>query len=99
MSLITVDAHARDIVLMLIRDNVTDKVGDVLLLLYVVVFMIDGENMTTIFPAFPVQTRALPPPSCLDRMTFNGLLSSSSAIRESRATQGTPNSLWRRSTY
>lgn len=26
MSLITMDAHARDIVLMLIRENVTDKV-------------------------------------------------------------------------
>lgn len=26
MSLITVDAHARDIVLMLVRENVTDKV-------------------------------------------------------------------------
>lgn len=29
MSLITMDAHARDIVLMLIRENVTDKVNAV----------------------------------------------------------------------
>lgn len=31
MSLITVDAHARDVVLMLIRENVTDKVRCVFL--------------------------------------------------------------------
>lgn len=28
MSLITIDAHARDIVLMLIRENVTDKASE-----------------------------------------------------------------------
>lgn len=110
MSLITVDAHARDIVLMLIRENVTDKVGCVsfttvdsqvldALLPRLSWLMADFEarcRPTYVF--FLIKLRASFTEYILFRLTFNGLLSSNNVSRESQDIRPIRSYLWRRST-
>ncbi len=113
MSLITIDAHARDIVLMLIRENVTDKVSNsvalIVVLLHcallwdaVVSLYCTGHTLAEHPEAHKTRNKSNRAFRCLPilaRLISNGHPSLSNVSRESRDTRPTPNSLWRRLTF